>query len=275
MHTLSSLVSDLLVTKAASRKQIAAENALNRKLVALFSKVEEEVLRELMQRGTPSNPVALRRMLASMEGASEAYTETILPEMEQMAVYGRNRVVNEMQNQGVKVSFQAAPELTKDMREKLRKTVFEASQVTLRRMTGNVMQQLSESYNQGLGIDDAASQLKKVFTGMKDYELRRVARTEINSAQNYGAEKTIEQMHVDYHQWWSTDDDRTRDSHVDIHGQIVRVGELFSNGLHYPGDKSGDIEEWINCRCRIIPFIMPEGKKAPVGQAQFYESDLR
>jgi len=58
----------------------------------------------------------------------------------------------------------------------------------------------------------------------------------------------------------------------------VRVGEPFSNGLYYPGDRSGGdgtIREWINCRCRLVPFLMPEGKMAPIGKNWFYEGDLK
>ncbi len=272
---MKEVILDLIYLKSAPVKVIRAENSLNRKLVALFSQVEDEVIQELMRRGVPSSPMQLRKIMGAMEGATERYVEAIMPEVQEMARAGRNLTISELQKQGISVTFQEAPELTKHMMDRLRETTFEASQRTLRRMTGNVMNQLSEVYRDGLGIDEAARELKNVFQGMKDYELRRVARTEINSAQNYGAEKTIEALNVDYHMWWSTEDDRTRDSHAELHGQIVKVGEPFSNGLYHPGDKSGPVEEFINCRCRIIPFIMPEGAKAPMGKAWFYEEDLR
>ncbi len=273
---IQELIGDLVYLKAAPASAVRAENALTRKLQALFSQVEEQVIKELMRNGVPSDPVRLRKILAAMEGVTEEYVETIWPEVEQMAVAGRNRAISEIQKQGVSITFQAAPELTKNMKDRLRETIFEASQRTLRRMTGNVMNQLSQSYNKGLGIDEAAQELRNVFQGMKDYELRRIARTEINSAQNFGAERTTQMLsQVSYHQWVAADDDRTRDSHNHLDGQIVKVGEAFSNGLYYPGDKSGPIKEWINCRCRLVPFIVPEGKMVPAGQQWFYEYDLR
>jgi len=112
---------------------------------------------------------------------------------------------------------------------------------------------------------------------MQDYELRRVARTEINSFQNEGAYLTEQELGVRYHMWYTALDERVRGSHSNMHGEIVRVGEPFSNGLYYPGDRSGGqgtIKEWINCRCRTVPFLMPEGKMAPPGASYFRESDL-
>ena len=41
----------------------------------------------------------------------------------------------------------------------------------------------------------------------------------------------------------------------------------------YPGDKSGPIEEWINCRCSHAAYILPLGYEAP-NFFPFKESDL-
>ena len=42
----------------------------------------------------------------------------------------------------------------------------------------------------------------------------------------------------------------------------------------YPGDMNGSIEEWINCRCTTVPYLMPLGFMAPPGVSYFYESDI-
>jgi hypothetical protein len=42
----------------------------------------------------------------------------------------------------------------------------------------------------------------------------------------------------------------------------------------YPGDRDGDIKEWINCRCTTVPYIIPYGYIAPPGRVQFREEDL-
>ena len=53
-------------------------------------------------------------------------------------------------------------------------------------------------------------------------------------------------------QWDATLDDRTRESHIAVDGQIRELDEPFSNGLMFPGDPSGGAAEVINCRCALL-----------------------
>lgn len=59
--------------------------------------------------------------------------------------------------------------------------------------------------------------------------------------------------------WHATQDDRTRDSHVEMDGQEVAMGQMFITGngnlLEYPGDPNGLPEEIISCRCWREPNI--------------------
>jgi hypothetical protein len=52
--------------------------------------------------------------------------------------------------------------------------------------------------------------------------------------------------------WKATNDNRTRDTHRDLHGQSVGLEERFANGLLYPGDPSGHVSEIVNCRCHQV-----------------------
>jgi len=135
---------------------------------------------------------------------------------------------------------------------------FEASAGTMDRVTGDVMANLAVSYTEGVGNYQASVNLFEVFQGIQMYEAERIARTEINSAQNYGAFLQLESAGVSRVQWITALDSRVRgldmkDSadHISMHGETVKLGEEFSNGLQYPGDRAGPIEEWINCRCQL------------------------
>jgi SPP1 gp7 family putative phage head morphogenesis protein len=158
--------------------------------------------------------------------------------------------------------------------DKIKKYIFEASENTMNRLIGNVMDNLSQSYKEGYGYNKAAERLEDVFTNMETYELERIARTEIAGQENLGMHEGNKELGVEYEKWRTARDADVRDSHQDLEGQIVKVGDRFSNGLEYPGDRSGPIEEWINCRCTLMPFLMPEGYTAPSGMTFFYESDL-
>lgn len=157
---------------------------------------------------------------------------------------------------------------------KMSNQTFIASQKTMKRVQGNVEKNLAKSYQDGLGIKDAARKLKKEFRGMKNYETHRIARTEINSAQNAGAYQTYLDYDINYHQWLSGGGRRTRPSHKKLHGVIVPVDTAFPNTLMYPGDKAGPISEWIHCRCTTVPYILPLGYMAPPNYSSFRESDI-
>lgn len=158
--------------------------------------------------------------------------------------------------------------------DSLRYNTFQASDTTLNRVTQNITNNLADSYHEGLGIRDAGRKITKEFNSLKGWESRRIARTEINSAQNEGAFSAYDELGVEYQMWWTGNDDRVRDSHRPLHGHIVAVGNTFSNGLLYPGDKSGPLKEWINCRCTSLPYIIPLGKMAPPGLTEFTEDQL-
>lgn len=67
-------------------------------------------------------------------------------------------------------------------------------------------------------------------------------------------------MGVQYIMWQSQQDGKVRSTHAELHGEIVRIGTRFSNGLLFPGDFSEYLpEEQVNCRCKPIPFWVPSG----------------
>lgn len=269
----------LRALKRLPARQLKAEARLTRNLQGLFAEVNEKVIDELMRiNRLPTDDVALRKIVSQLMDSRDVYEQIMSGEAMEAAQYGRNKVISDLQKAGSKISFSQFSDRTK---EKILGHVFEASNRTLSRMSGDVMANLAQSYDDGLGVYQAAERLQTVFDRMQNFELRRIARTEINSFQNEGAHLTERELGVEYHMWYTAEDERVRDepeaSHVEMHGQIVKVGDAFSNGLEYPGDRSGGestIRDWINCRCRAIPFLVPEGKRAPIGKDWFYEGDL-
>ena len=155
----------------------------------------------------------------------------------------------------------------------LRKT-FIASKRTLARVTSDLNQIITDGYTSGKGINIVANALTRRFDQLETWEAKRIARTEIHNSHNQGVMRIYNEVGVEYTQWIAAHDNRTRESHLDIDGEIIEMGGTYSNGLRYPGDTSGDIEEWINCRCSNAPFVIPYGYMAPPDKAQFREEDL-
>lgn len=165
--------------------------------------------------------------------------------------------------------FGTLPSAERDM---LNKT-FTASERTLSRVDSQINQIITDGYRQGYGINQIANDLTRRFDQLSTWESKRIARTEIHGSHNTAVMDTYRDMDVEYIQWDAAGDDRTRDSHVEIDGEIIPIGSTFSNGLQFPGDTSGPIEEWINCRCSNAPFVIPYGFIAP-SFSPFKESDL-
>jgi HK97 family phage portal protein len=52
--------------------------------------------------------------------------------------------------------------------------------------------------------------------------------------------------------WITANDDRVRDTHADVEGEMVDWDNTFTNGLQFPRDPAGDPAETINCRCDAV-----------------------
>lgn len=95
---------------------------------------------------------------------------------------------------------------------------------------------------------------------MPAYRTEMIGRTESIRASNAAAEQTYDAFGIRSRSWLSTQDDRTRDTHLEADGQSKPLGESFRVGgydMDYPGDASHGAppSEFINCRCTTIPDV--------------------
>ena len=164
--------------------------------------------------------------------------------------------------------------------EDLFERVFIASQQTMARIEQSIMGLILNGYKSGKGINYVADTIQRRFDQLTTWESKRIARTEIHNSHNTAVMDTYNELGVEYTMWITAHDDRVRGlkptdtaDHVELDGEIIRLGDTYSNGLKYPGDTDGPIEEWINCRCANAPYVMPYGYMAPPTE-QFKESDI-
>ena len=124
--------------------------------------------------------------------------------------------------------------------------------------SGKVHTVIKHGLEAGWSVDDIARSLRDICN-MGDRSALRTARTLINGAENAGRQYAYNQASEMglklVKEWVATVDDRTRDSHALIDGEVVDIDEDFSNGLEYPGDSSGDDDEVINCRCAMVSHV--------------------
>lgn len=83
---------------------------------------------------------------------------------------------------------------------------------------------------------------------------QRIARTETASAANSARFEQWRAAGIAQHEWIDSGDDIVRDEHA-IGGEIVVIGERFSNGMLYPGEPGQPASLIVECRCLTAPVI--------------------
>ena len=277
---------ELLATRITDLVSETNENLLRVNLSKFFTDLEADIQKALIEYWSDTILLQgqLDLILAPIHEKHEEYYNLIVKhKLEEYNRAGKSaaRVVKRQQSMALKniknISFTHTPEnlfgTLKYSEDKLRTNTFNASENTLNRIDSNINQILTNGYREGVGINEVSRQISERFDQLKTWESTRIARTEIHNAQNMGIMNTYEELGVEYTQWIAASDDRTRESHLEIDREIIPFGGVYSNGLAYPGDTSGDISEWINCRCSNAPFVMPAGMMAP-SFTPFREGDL-
>lgn len=240
---------------------------LHNELQSLFERVHEEIIQTLIEEGKlPSGSLQRKSFLEAFysELFGEEFGEIIANYSVESAERGFKYIADQLRSFDIDVAIDNIPDRTRKL---LHERNYKFSQDTFERIKGDVRNSLEVSQEQGLGINEAADALKDEFNSIEEYRLKRIARTEINTAQGEGRYLSLGENGAEYIKWITAKDDRVRGldpkdkaNHVALHGCVVRYGEAFPNGLRYPGDRSGPLEEWINCRCKLGVYIPEVGE---------------
>ena len=112
---------------------------------------------------------------------------------------------------------------------------------------------------QGEGVPEITERLCNGLASSNESKMRMFARTAINSAQNAGRQKQMEDaaaMGIDVaKRWIATRDSRTRDAHRDLDGKEVPFDKPFKSQLGdimFPGDPTAPAANVFNCRCTMV-----------------------
>jgi SPP1 gp7 family putative phage head morphogenesis protein len=124
---------------------------------------------------------------------------------------------------------------------------------------------LTEALADGDTTIGAAQRLRDVLPRMTA-EVRRafksktawsqaIARTETNKAASMARFEQFREAGIDRHQWVTARDEHVRDTHIELDGQIRRVGESFKPNLTRPMDPDAPAAEVVQCRCVLVAVI--------------------
>lgn len=118
---------------------------------------------------------------------------------------------------------------------------FSVNKTTIRKLSDTLM----EGIDLGESIPKLSKRVNEVYLDFNEYRATTIARTETGNIINKANLEAYKQADCEGKEWIATLDDRVRDEHLLMDGEIVKVGEAFSNGEMYPGE--------INCRCAVAP----------------------
>lgn len=240
-----------------SKQPTQLERRLTTRLRSMFEGVDDEIVRQLGQRVPPEheiNAIVARataaRILRMREAAAESAVES--------AVTARERVLREMRQHR---EIARTP-----MSDRVRRRIFDRelqfADESMNAISDDIKSALVKAHRDGVGIDKAASDYLKPVTEGAEGRLKTTARTVIQGSQNDIRHDTMAEAGIALEQWITALDARVRGrdpkdmaNHVMLHGEVSKTGENFSNGLRYPSDRGGPIEEWINCRCHSRPYF--------------------
>lgn len=126
-----------------------------------------------------------------------------------------------------------------------------------------------DSFEEQATPQEIASRVRDVFPEISAGRGMTIARTETLTAVSMGQDLKAQEFKRQFPKeaanmkrvWISAQDDRVRDSHIELDGVAVDVGEEFKSGLKFPRDPDcEDASEVINCRCTTIEYF-PEDEK--------------
>lgn len=118
---------------------------------------------------------------------------------------------------------------------------------------------LQNGYRDGSTIEQMTNRINDLYSGWSEWRGELIARTETTRAANDGARKLYKRWGVEKKEWLSTADDRTRQTHLDLNGQVVEIDKPFKTTtgveMMQPGDSSAPLAETAACRCTVLPVL--------------------
>lgn len=118
---------------------------------------------------------------------------------------------------------------------------------------------LIEGIQKGESIEKLTDRVSRVYREQYAGQARVLARTETSAAFSAARNEAMFTAGISRHEWLSARDDRVRPSHETADGEVVSLGEPFSNGLRHPLEWGGPPEETVQCRCVALPVVSERG----------------
>ncbi len=248
--------------------RLRSERRYKRLLVRLFNKMEETIqgLEE------PEEVIAALRRVSGTRLYTETAQEAARQMVTMMAAGQRAswRLAAKESGQGRRI-YQALVKETSSplMAQTIHEIVTQNSWLikTVPHNIANEFTHLAQKrWTEGIRPNEITLEMKARANHLKEYEARRIARTESAKASSALVQARSEALNLNFYIWRTArDGDRVRDSHQLMEGVICRWSEPpnpeamtgeKSHGAYHPGGI-------FNCRCIALPILALEDINFP------------
>lgn len=233
----------LKFSKAVDSVRTRGENLISRKSKELLKEQKGRILAKLEEVG--DNLTTANDIFDHSKEKLETY-KTILPLYTTISVAAGNVALTPLKMiTGKANNFVMNSVLYKKLEKRADLFSEGITDTTYQKLSTLVADKMSE------GVPAIKAGILELFSNMSSSRAESIARTESGYMTSLGSEMAYQESEVvEGKEWLTTGDDRVREEHVQVDGEIVGKFESFSNGEHFPAEHS------INCRCALAPVVL-------------------
>jgi HK97 family phage portal protein len=222
--------------KALDRETIRFKNAM----IRLKNEQKNDILKRF-RKEQPKTRAEIRKVF-NIKGENKRFKDWAIPYYATIfKEAGQNAISLVRVDMPFNMEKSIGPSILKLLSARAGLFAYSVNKTTLKAM----QKTLAEGIEAGEGINKLEKRIDETYLAFNDYRAETIARTETNAVMNEANTEAYKQASMEGKEWIATLDDRVRDEHLLMDGEIVGVNENFSNGLPFPSD--------INCRCAIAP----------------------
>lgn len=146
--------------------------------------------------------------------------------------------------------------------DKRRVEMAQINSTTFKKAHKDIADAIEQGVKDNLTPEQLAEKIKDAISDIGEVRVNQamtIARTEVGIISNNLRYEIFQEEGIENHEWVTARDEKVRDSHAQVDGDVVHIGEHFKNGLLFPLDPEGDPEDIINCRCVAVATRSEEG----------------
>jgi HK97 family phage portal protein len=200
-----------------------------------------------------------RRLRAALERMEEKWVDSYKKKLKETVELGYDAAMNIPFGMPSKDEIQALKERSESLREEALEEHAQRAFKYLNETTlEDVFWTIEQSIKKGKDLDGIANDLREKFSNVEQIGARAmtIARTESMIAVSLGQAASMKDAATVVpnlkKMWLTANDDRVRDSHEALNGDVVDWDQAFDNGLFFPRDPQGEAGDIINCRCTWV-----------------------